>query len=79
MIKNKIISPFFISTLVIMALVNHFSAIGTGYFMAVILFWFLIVLWGFFVVFSNYHVKVLCGNPKEKEKIIALTFDDGPN
>lgn len=79
MIKNKIVLPFFISTLIIMALVNHFSAIGTGYFMLVILLWFLIVLWGSFVVSSNYHVKALCGNPQEKEKIIALTFDDGPN
>jgi len=79
MIKNKIILPLFISILIIMALVNHFSAIGTGYFIAVILLWFLIVLWGSFVVSSNYHVKALCGNPQEKEKTIALTFDDGPN
>lgn len=62
-----------------MVLLNHFSAIGIGYFIAVILLWFLIVLWGSFVVSSNYHINALCGNPLEKEKIIALTFDDGPN
>jgi len=79
MIKNKIISPFFISILILMVVLNHFSAIGIGYFIAVILVWFLIVLWGSFVISSNYHVKSLCGNSLEKLKIIALTFDDGPN
>lgn len=62
-----------------MVISNHFSAIGIGYFIAVLLSWFLIVLWGSFVVSSNYHVKALCGNSLEKEKIIALTFDDGPS
>jgi peptidoglycan/xylan/chitin deacetylase (PgdA/CDA1 family) len=79
MIKNRIISPFFISILIAMVLLNHFSAIGTGYFIAVILLWFLIVLWGSFFISSNYHVKTLCGNPLEKQNRIALTFDDGPN
>ncbi|TEB41353.1 polysaccharide deacetylase family protein, partial [Flavobacterium circumlabens] len=27
---------------------------------------------------SDYHVKAFCSNPSEKEKKIALTFDDGP-
>lgn len=62
-----------------MVLLNHFSAIGIGYFITIILLWFLIVLWGSFFISSNYHVKSLCGNSLEKEKIIALTFDDGPN
>jgi len=79
MIKNKIISPLFISILIVMVLFNHFSVIGIGYFIAFFLLWFLIVLWGSFVISSNYHVKALCGNSLEKEKIIALTFDDGPN
>lgn len=79
MIKNKIISPLFISILILMVLLNHFSAIGIGYFIAVFVLWFLIVLWGSFVISSNYHVKALCGNSLEKEKKIALTFDDGPN
>lgn len=79
MIKNKIILPLFISILILMAVLNHFSAIGIGYFIAVILVWFFIVLWGSFNISSNYHVEALCGNPLETEKIIALTFDDGPS
>jgi peptidoglycan/xylan/chitin deacetylase (PgdA/CDA1 family) len=79
MIKNKIVLPFFISILIGMALLNHFSAIGIGYFIAVILLWLLIVLWGSFFISSNYHVNTVCSNPLEKQKIISLTFDDGPN
>jgi peptidoglycan/xylan/chitin deacetylase (PgdA/CDA1 family) len=79
MIKNKIVLPFFISILIVMALLNHFLAIGTGCFIAVISLWLLIILWGSFFVSSNYHVKTVCGNPLEKQKRIALTFDDGPS
>ncbi len=50
--------------------------------------WFFLVLLGVrFVILVigssfiqlNFHVKAYCNNPNEKEKKIALTFDDGPN
>lgn len=79
MIKNKIVLPFFISILIIMVLLNHYSAIGIGYFIAVISLWLSIILWGSFFISSNYHVKTVCSNPLERQKRIALTFDDGPS
>ncbi|WP_255314655.1 polysaccharide deacetylase family protein [Flavobacterium noncentrifugens] len=49
------------------------------YFAIAGLLWFLVVLTGSSYIGSNYHVKTYCSNPDEKERKIALTFDDGPN
>jgi peptidoglycan/xylan/chitin deacetylase (PgdA/CDA1 family) len=53
--------------------------IAIEYYVLVGCIWFSIVFWGSAFIGSNYHVKTLCGNPLETEKIIALTFDDGPH
>ncbi|WDF59827.1 polysaccharide deacetylase family protein [Flavobacterium sp. KACC 22758] len=47
--------------------------------MAVIFLWIGINAFGSSRISSNYHVKAFCNNPLEKEKKIALTFDDGPS
>ncbi len=36
------------------------------------------MFWGSYFINSNYHIKTLC-EVKTDEKIIALTFDDGPD
>jgi peptidoglycan/xylan/chitin deacetylase (PgdA/CDA1 family) len=48
-------------------------------FFAVILIWLGINAFGSARISSNYHVKAFCNNPSEREKKIALTFDDGPS
>jgi peptidoglycan/xylan/chitin deacetylase (PgdA/CDA1 family) len=63
----------------LLALLSFFVAIGVGYFIMVILLWFAVVFLGSSFISSNYHVDAYCNNPLEKEKKIALTFDDGPN
>lgn len=30
------------------------------------------------LVWTGYHVKAYCRNPAEKNKVVAITFDDGP-
>jgi peptidoglycan/xylan/chitin deacetylase (PgdA/CDA1 family) len=47
--------------------------------LAVIFLWIGINAFGSSRISSNYHVKAFCNNPLEKEKKIALTFDDGPS
>ncbi|WP_262410594.1 polysaccharide deacetylase family protein [Flavobacterium johnsoniae] len=47
--------------------------------MAVIFLWIGINAFGSSRISSNYHVQAFCNNPLEKEKKIALTFDDGPS
>ncbi|MFC4394118.1 polysaccharide deacetylase family protein [Flavobacterium quisquiliarum] len=49
------------------------------YYWAVVLLWIGINAVGSSRISSNYHVKAYCNNPLEREKKIALTFDDGPS
>ncbi|MCR4032697.1 polysaccharide deacetylase family protein [Flavobacterium anhuiense] len=53
--------------------------INIGLYLAVIFLWLGINALGSSRISSNYHVKAFCHNPLEKEKKIALTFDDGPS
>lgn len=49
------------------------------WFLIVFGFRFVILIYGSSLISSNFHVKAYCSNPLEDNKIIALTFDDGPN
>ncbi len=79
MITHKNISIFFILLLLLLFLLNLYIAIHVWYFLAVIFLWIGINAFGSSRISSNYHVKAFCNNPLEKEKKIALTFDDGPS
>ncbi|TDE31720.1 polysaccharide deacetylase family protein [Flavobacterium ranwuense] len=79
MLKHKITTIFFITILILLALLSFFVTIETTYFVGIGFIWFLIVMIGSSFISSNYHVKAYCNNPSEKEKKIALTFDDGPD
>lgn len=79
MITHKNISIFFIFLLLLMFLVNFIMPINIGFYLAVIFLWIGINAIGSSRISSNYHVKTFCNNPLEKEKKIALTFDDGPS
>lgn len=58
---------------------SFFVPVQWGWFLLVFVVRFLILVVGSFFISSNFHVKSYCGNPLENKKIIALTFDDGPN
>ncbi|GGF26006.1 polysaccharide deacetylase [Flavobacterium limi] len=60
-------------------LLNFYTAINLWFFFAIIFIWIGINAFGSARISSNYHVKAFCGNPLETEKKIALTFDDGPS
>ncbi|WP_261376973.1 polysaccharide deacetylase family protein [Flavobacterium anhuiense] len=79
MITHKNISIFFILLLLLMFLGNFLMPINIGLYLAVIFLWLGINALGSSRISSNYHVKAFCHNPLEKEKKIALTFDDGPS
>ncbi|MGV3461389.1 MAG: polysaccharide deacetylase family protein [Flavobacterium sp.] len=40
--------------------------------------WLIIAVAGSGLVQTGYHVKIFCANPDLTEKVIAITFDDGP-
>ncbi|MCD0469479.1 polysaccharide deacetylase family protein [Flavobacterium sp. JAS] len=79
MITHKNISLFFIFLLLLLLLLNLYIAIHFGWFVAIILIWIGINAFGSSRISSNYHVKAFCNNSSEKEKKIAITFDDGPS
>jgi len=79
MLKHRITALFFLTVIFLLALWGLFAAMPIWYFLVVGVLWFLVVLTGSSYIGSNYHVKTYCSNPNEKEKKIALTFDDGPN
>lgn len=78
MITHKNISIFFIVLLLVMFLLNFYTAINSVWFIGIVLIWIGINAFGSARISSNYHVKAFCHNPLETEKKIAITFDDGP-
>ncbi|MRX69676.1 Peptidoglycan/xylan/chitin deacetylase, PgdA/CDA1 family [Flavobacterium resistens] len=79
MITHKNISVFFIFLLLLLFLLNLYTAINFWWFVFIVLIWLGINAFGSARISSNYHVKAFCNNPSETEKKIALTFDDGPS
>ncbi|MBS7230402.1 polysaccharide deacetylase family protein [Flavobacterium psychroterrae] len=79
MITHKNISLFFIFLLLLLVLLNFYTAINLLWFIAIVLIWLGINAFGSAQISSNYHVKAFCNNPLETEKKIAITFDDGPS
>lgn len=70
---------FSLAILLILLALSFFVSINWWWFLLVIVVRFLILVVGSSFISSNFHIKSYCGNPLEKKKIIALTFDDGPN
>lgn len=79
MLNHNKTALIFIAILILLALLSLFVNIGIWYFVVVLLIWFLTSVVGSAFIGSNYHVKTYCSNPSEKEKRIAITFDDGPH
>lgn len=79
MITHKNISLFFLFLLLLLVLMNFYTAISWVWFIAIVLIWLGINAFGSARISSNYHVKAFCNNPSETEKKITITFDDGPS
>ena len=79
MITHKNISLFFVLLLLLLFLLNFYTAINIWLFVLIILIWLGINAVGSARISSDYHVKAYCNNPSETEKKIAITFDDGPS
>lgn len=70
---------FLLAILLVLLAINFFVPVQWWWFLLVFGIRFVILFIGSFFISSNFHVKVYCSNPLENKKIIALTFDDGPN
>lgn len=69
----------FLAILSILLASSFFVLINWWWFLVILAVRFVIVVIGSFFISLNFHLKAYCGNPLENRKIIALTFDDGPN
>lgn len=79
MITQKKVAIFFISLLLFLFLLKADKGINELWFLIVALPFLVINIYGTARISSNYIVKAYCNNPSERDKKIALTFDDGPS
>ncbi|HLF51076.1 polysaccharide deacetylase family protein [Flavobacterium sp.] len=78
MLKHKYITIFCISILVILSFLSFYSEVKWWIFLLLFIFWLGLTSWGSFDIRLGYFIKTYCNNP-EKERKIAISFDDGPH
>lgn len=49
-----------------------------AYYFPILIFWLFVLIYGSFTIGFNYHIKAI-SKIKTQEKVVALTFDDGPS
>ncbi|RTY93932.1 polysaccharide deacetylase family protein [Flavobacterium sp. GT3R68] len=79
MLKHKNITFLCASLLALLSVFSFFSEVNWWLFLVVVLLWLGFIAWGSFDIRLGYFVKTYCNNPLEKQKKVALTFDDGPH
>ena len=79
MLRHKTITIICVSILVMMVFLSFLSEVKWWYFLALFLFWLVMTVWGSSDIRLGYFIKTYCNNQHEKERRIALTFDDGPS
>ena len=79
MLSHRKINVIFLTLSLLLLVLSFWITVKWWYFLVLLSFRFLCLLVGSSFMQLNYHVKAYCKNPNEKEKKIALTFDDGPH
>lgn len=79
MLKHKNITFLCVSLLVFLSVFSFFSEVKWWLFLVAVLIWLGFTAWGSFDIRLGYFVKTYCNNPHERQKKVALTFDDGPH
>lgn len=69
----------FLALVILLLVLGFYVSVKWWYFLILFGIRFIIVLAGSSLIHLNFHLKAYCQNPLEKNKIIALSFDDGPN
>jgi peptidoglycan/xylan/chitin deacetylase (PgdA/CDA1 family) len=69
----------FLILFVLLLLFSFFVTVNWWLFLILFVIRFLILVLGSSFIQLGFHLKAYCNNPLEKEKNVALTFDDGPH
>lgn len=75
--KFKVVTIFFVITLICLSIGCFAKDLSLFYLFIPFIIWLLLTIFGAFEIRLNYFIKAF-NKGKTKEKIIALTFDDGP-
>jgi|SRR6478672_6649314 len=79
MLSYRKINVIFLTLFVLLFISGFFITVKWWYFFVLLGIRFVILVIGSSFIQLNFHVKAHCNNPIEKQKKIALTFDDGPS
>lgn len=79
MLKHKNITFLCVSLLALLSVFSFFSDVNWWLVSVVVLLWLGFTAWGSFDIRLGYFVKTYCNKPLQKQKKVALTFDDGPH
>lgn len=79
MLNYRQINFLFLAFALFLLVLNSWFPVKWWYFVVLFAVRFLILVIGSSFIQLNFHVKAHCSNTAEKDKKIALTFDDGPS
>ena len=77
MLKHRNIVILFICGIIALVLLNKTYAIHWSLYLLLLLAFLTIEFYGAYFIHSNFHLKTTC-SAKTKDKVVALSFDDGP-
>lgn len=77
MLRHRNILALFIISLAALILLNRTYSIHWSIYLLVCVLFLGAEIYGAYFIHSNFHLKAICG-VKTNDKVIALTFDDGP-
>lgn len=78
MLSYRKINVLFLAFVLLLLFLCFFTTIRWWYFLLLLGLRFVVLVIGSSFIQLNFHVKAYCENPNEKQRKIALTFDDGP-
>ena len=79
MLNHKKTNILFLTFFILLLALSFYVTIKWWYFALLLFIRFVILLIGSSFIQLNFHVTAYCKNSLEKDKKIALTFDDGPH
>ncbi len=79
MLKHKNIAILCSVVFIFLFTLSFFFNVNSIFYVLLFLVWLTITTWGVFDIRSQYFIKTYCNNSTVNEKIISISFDDGPH
>ena len=79
MLKHKNIAILCSVVFIFLFTLSFFFNVSNIFFVMLFFGWLTITTWGVFDIRSQYFIKTYCNNSAVNEKVISISFDDGPH